>query len=181
MNLKERISDIFENYSVALKVEDKEQKVAMMATAVLESGQEIMTEADTFEPGVEVFVQNDENERIPLPDGDYILDNGSTFVVAEGKLSEIRDAEAEAEVEVEEPVDATQEVEASADVLTREDVSSMIAEAVAEAKKEFSSQLEERDNKITERAPKMEAAKPVDLSKLSIKERVAAIHNQFSQ
>mgnify|MGYP003637786833 CR=1 FL=1 len=191
MNLKERISDIFENYSVALKVEDKEQKVAMMATAVLESGQEIMTEADTFEPGVEVFVQNDENERIPLPDGDYILDNGSTFVVAEGKLSEIRDAEAEAEVEVEEPVDATQEVEASADVLTREDVSSMIAEAVAEAKKEFSSQLEERDNKITElskqttptlsRAPKMEAYKPVDLSKLSITERVAAIHNQFSQ
>lgn len=191
MNLKERISDIFENYSVALKVEDKEQKVAMMATAVLESGQEIMTEADTFEPGVEVFVQNDENERIPLPDGDYILDNGSTFVVAEGKLSEIRDAEAEAEVEVEEPVDATQEVEASADVLTREDVSSMIAEAVAEAKKEFSSQLEERDNKITElskqttptlsRAPKMEAFEPVDLSKLSITERVAAIHNQFSQ
>jgi len=188
MNLKERISDIFENYSVALKVEDKEQKVAMMATAVLESGQEIMTEADTFEPGVEVFVQNDENERIPLPDGDYVLDNGSTFVVAEGKLSEIRDAEAEAEVE--EPVDATQEVEASADVLTREDVSSMIAEAVAEAKKEFSSQLEERDNKITElskqatptlsRAPKMEAYKPVDLSKLSITERVAAIHNQFS-
>lgn len=191
MNLKERISDIFDNYSVALKVEDKEQKVAMMATAVLESGQEIMTEADTFEPGVEVFVQNDENERIPLPDGDYILDNGSTFVVAEGKLSEIRDAEAEAEVEVEEPVDATQEVEASADVLTREDVSSMIAEAVAEAKKEFSSQIEERDNKITElskqttptlsRAPKMEAYKPVDLSKLSIKDRVAAIHNQFSQ
>ena len=179
MNLKERISHIFENYSVALKVEDKEQKVAMMATAVLESGQEIMTEADTFEPGVEVFVQNDENERIPLPDGDYILDNGSTFVVAEGKLSEIRDAEAEAEVE------------ASADVLTREDVSSMIAEAVAEAKKEFSSQLEERDNKITElskqttptlsRAPKMEAFEPVDLSKLSITERVAAIHNQFSQ
>ena len=184
MNLKERISDIFENYSVALKVEDKEQKVAMMATAVLESGQEIMTEADTFEPGVEVFVQNDENERIPLPDGDYILDNGSTFVVAEGKLSEIRDAEVEEDVEVEEPV------EASADVLTREDVSSMIAEAVAEAKKEFSSQLEERDNKITElskqatptpsRAPKMEAYKPVDLSKLSITERVAAIHNQFS-
>ena len=191
MNLKERISDIFENYSVALKVEDKEQKVAMMATAVLESGQEIMTEADTFEPGVEVFVQNDENERIPLPDGDYILDNGSTFVVAEGKLSEIRDAEVEEDVEVEEPVDAAQEVEASADVLTREDVSSMIAEAVAEAKKEFSSQLEERDNKITElskqttptlsRAPKMEAFEPVDLSKLSITERVAAIHNQFSQ
>ena len=75
-------------------------------------------------------------------------------------------------------------------MITREDVASMIADAVSEAKKEFSSQIEERDNKITElskqttktisRAPKMEAREAVDLSKLSIKDRVAAIHNQFS-
>jgi len=186
MNLKERISDIFDNYSVALKVEDKEQKVALMATAILESGQEITTDADAFAVGVSVFVMNDENERIPLPDGDYLLEDGTTLVVAEGMVAEIKDAEAPAE-EVEEVVE---EVEASVDMITREDVASMIADAVAEAKKEFSSQLEERDNKITElskqttktisRAPKMEAAKPVDLSKLSITERVAAIHNQFS-
>ena len=187
MNLKERISDIFDNYSVALKVEDKEQKVALMATAILESGQEITTDADAFAVGVSVFVMNDENERIPLPDGDYLLEDGSTLVVAEGMVAEIKDAEAPAE-EVEEVVE---EVAASADTITREDVASMIAKAVSEAKKEFSAQLKVRDNKITElskqasptlsRAPKMEAYQPVDLSKLSIKERVAAIHNQFSQ
>jgi ABC-type proline/glycine betaine transport system ATPase subunit len=187
MNLKERISDLFEKYSVELAVEEKEEQVSLMATAVLESGQEIMTDADAFAVGVSVFVMNDENERIPLPDGDYLLEDGSTLVVAEGMVAEIKDAEAPAEEVVEEVVE---EVEASADMITREDVASMIADAVAEAKKEFSSQLEERDNKITElskqttktisRAPKMEAAKPVDLSKLSITERVAAIHNQFS-
>jgi hypothetical protein len=187
MNLKERISDLFEKYSVELAVEEKEEQVSLMATAILESGQEITTDADAFAVGVSVFVMNDENERIPLPDGDYQLEDGSLLVVAEGMVSEIKDAEAPAE-EVEEVVE---EVEASADMITREDVASMIADAVAEAKKEFSSQLEERDNKITElskqttktisRAPKMEAAKPVDLSKLSITERVAAIHNQFSQ
>jgi hypothetical protein len=188
MNLKERISDIFDNYSVALKVEDKEQKVALMATAILESGQEIMTDADAFAVGVSVFVMNDENERIPLPDGDYLLEDGTTLVVAEGMVAEIKDAEAPAEEVVEEVVE---EVAASANMVTREDVASMIAKAVSEAKKEFSAQLKVRDNKITElskqasptlsRAPKMEAYQPVDLSKLSIKERVAAIHNQFSQ
>ena len=187
MNLKERISDLFEKYSVELAVEEKEEQVSLMATAILESGQEIMTDADAFAVGVSVFVMNDENERIPLPDGDYLLEDGTTLVVAEGMVAEIKDAEAPAE-EVEEVVE---EVAASADTITREDVASMIAKAVSEAKKEFSAQLKVRDNKITElskqasptlsRAPKMEAYQPVDLSKLSIKERVAAIHNQFSQ
>jgi hypothetical protein len=187
MNLKERISDLFEKYSVELAVEEKEEQVSLMATAILESGQEITTDADAFAVGVSVFVMNDENERIPLPDGDYLLEDGSTLVVAEGMVAEIKDAEAPAE-EVEEVVE---EVAASADTITREDVASMIAKAVSEAKKEFSAQLKVRDNKITElskqasptlsRAPKMEAYQPVDLSKLSIKERVAAIHNQFSQ
>ena len=187
MNLKERISDLFEKYSVELAVEEKEEQVSLMATAVLESGQEIMTDADAFAVGVSVFVMNDENERIPLPDGDYLLEDGTTLVVAEGMVAEIKDAEAPAEEVVEEVVE---EVAASANMVTREDVASMIAKAVSEAKKEFSAQLKVRDNKITElskqttktisRAPKMEAAKPVDLSKLSITERVAAIHNQFS-
>ena len=187
MNLKERISDLFEKYSVELAVEEKEEQVSLMATAILESGQEIMTDADAFAVGVSVFVMNDENERIPLPDGDYLLEDGTTLVVVEGMVAEIKDAEAPAE-EVEEVVE---EVAASANMVTREDVASMIAKAVSEAKKEFSAQLKVRDNKITElskqasptlsRAPKMEAYQPVDLSKLSIKERVAAIHNQFSQ
>ena len=190
MNLKERISDLFEKYSVELAVEEKEEQVSLMATAVLESGQEIMTDADAFAVGVAVFVMNDENERIPLPDGEYQLEDGSTLVVAEGTVSEMKDAEAPAEAPATEVEEVVEEVEASVDMITREDVASMIADAVAEAKKEISLQIEERDKKITElskqttktisRAPKMEVAKPVDLSKLSIKDRVAAIHNQFS-
>ena len=186
MNLKERISDLFEKYSVELAVEEKEEQVSLMATAILESGQEIMTDADAFAVGVAVFVMNDENERIPLPDGDYQLEDGSMLVVAEGTVSEMKDAEAPAE-EVEEVVE---EVEASADMITREDVASMIADAVSEAKKEFSSQIEERDAKITElsktasakisRAPKMEQKVQVDLTKLTMKERIAAIQNNFS-
>ena len=196
MTLKERISDIFEKYSVELAVEEKEetQEVALMATAVLESGQEIMTDADAFAVGVSAFVVNDEGERISLPDGDYKLQDGSLLVVAEGAVVEVNEATTEPEVEAEEEKEEemkAEEVEASSEVLTREAVEGMIAEAIEATKKEFSSQIEERDAKITElskqaspsiaRAPKMEAPVSVDLKSLSIQERVAAIHNQFSK
>ena len=207
MTLKERISDLFEKYSVELEVEAKEE--VQMATAKLESGQEIMTDAESFAVGVEVFVMNDENEKIPLPNGEYSLEDGTSLKVEDGKVSEM-EAKTEAEEEEkeeemgygdkdkdeekmsEEPkAEEVEEVEASAEVLTREDVAGMIAEAIEATKAEFSSQIEERDAKITElskqatpslsRAPKMEAPAPVDLKSLSIQERVAAIHNQFSK
>jgi len=192
MTLKERISDLFEKYSVELEVETKEE--VKFATATLDSGQEIQTDAEAFAVGVSVFVVNDEGEQIPLPDGDYTLADGSMLVVAEGAVVEVNEATTEPEVEAEEDKEEemqAQEVEASSEVLTREAVAGMIAEAVAEAKKEFSSQIKERDAKITElskqasksisRAPKMEAPVSVDLKSLSITERVAAIHNQFSK
>ncbi len=195
MTLKERISDIFEKYSVELAVEEKEEtKEVALATAVLDSGQEIQTDADAFAVGVSAFVVNDEGERIPLPDGDYQLQDGSMLVVAEGAVTEVKEAEAAPEVEAEEEKEEemkAEEVEASSEVLTREAVEGMIAEAIEATKKEFSSQIEERDAKITElskqatpsisRAPKMEAPVSVDLKSLSIQERVAAIHNQFSK
>lgn len=199
MTLKERISEIFDKYSVELSVEEKAE--VKFAVATLDSGQEIQTEAESFAVGASVFVVNDEGEQIPLPDGEYTLADGAVLVVAEGAITEVKEAEepaVEAEEEKEEEMSAeteevkeVEEVEASQEVLTREEVAGMIAEAIEATKAEFSSQIEERDAKITElskqatpslsRAPKMEAPAPVDLKSLSIQERVAAIHNQFSK
>jgi len=197
MTLKERISDIFDKYSVQLEVEEKTE--VKFAVATLDSGQEIQTEAESFAVGASVFVVNDEGEQIPLPDGEYTLADGSMLVVAEGAITEVKEAAEEPAVEAEEDKEQemseepkeVEEVEASSEVLTREVVAGMIAEAIEATKAEFSSQIEERDAKITElskqatkslsRAPKMEAPAPVDLKSLSITERVAAIHNQFSK
>ena len=196
MTLKERISDLFEKYSVQLEVEEKAE--VKFAVATLDSGQEIQTDAEAFAVGVSVFVVNDEGEQIPLPDGDYTLADGSMLVVAEGVVAEVNEASEEPAVEAEEDKEEemseepkAEEVEASSEVLTREEVAGMIAEAIEATKAEFASQIKDRDAKITElskqatksisRAPKMEVQAPVDLSKLSLTERVAAIHNQFSK
>jgi hypothetical protein len=194
MTLKERISELFDKYSVELEVEEKQE--VKFATATLESGQEIQTEAESFAVGASVFVVNDEGEQIPLPDGDYTLADGAVLVVAEGAITEVKEAEepaVEAEEDKEEEMsEEPKEVEASSEVLTREDVAGMIAEAIEATKAEFSSQIEERDAKITElskqaassisRAPKApKKVEQVDLSKLTVKERVRALSNQFNQ
>ena len=194
MTLKERISELFDKYSVQLEVEEKQE--VKFAVATLDSGQEIQTDAEAFAVGVSVFVVNDEGEQIPLPDGEYTLQDGSMLVVAEGAVTEVKEAEAEAEVEAEEDKEEEmseepKEVEASSEVLTREEVAGMIAEAIEATKAEFSSQIEERDAKITElskqaapaisRAPKApKKVEKVDLSKLTVKERVRALSNQFN-
>ena len=42
--------------------------------------------------GIEIFIV-DETGKNPAPDGEYILEDGQTIVVAEGKISEIKPAE----------------------------------------------------------------------------------------
>ena len=116
MTLKERISDLFEKYSVELEVETKEE--VKFATATLDSGQEIQTDAEAFAVGVSVFVVNDEGEQIPLPDGDYTLSDGSMLVVAEGAVVEVNEATTEPEVEAEE--DKVEEMQAQEDEASSE-------------------------------------------------------------
>lgn len=58
----------------------------------------LLYDAEALEVGTEVFVDVD-GEMQPAPDGEYV-DGDKTYVVADGKIAEIREKEAEAEVEV---------------------------------------------------------------------------------
>lgn len=79
--------------------------------AKLENG--TILESESFEQGDEVFIVN-EDERIPVPMGEYNMEDGKILVVAQdGIVGEIKEAEAqeeEAEVEETEEVEMEQEV-----------------------------------------------------------------------
>jgi len=50
-------------------------------------------EADTFEPGMEVFIVTQDEQRIALPVGEYELEDGKYLVVTqEGIIAEIKEA-----------------------------------------------------------------------------------------
>ena len=82
MTLSERINELFQKFNVNLKTEEIE--VNLEAQAVLDNGTIIYTDADSFEEGAEVYILNEEGEKIPLPEGDYELEDGSKMSIGEG-------------------------------------------------------------------------------------------------
>lgn len=96
-------------------------------------------EADAFEAGNEVFIVTEDEQKIPLPVGEYELEDMRILVVSEeGLIAEIKEAQEEEE-EVEEPeVEAGKpmEEEMAAEVAPKKTVESIIKET-------FFSKLEE--------------------------------------
>lgn len=181
MSLQKRVEKLFEKYAVISAKLSEEKEEVKMAEATLDSGQTIATDAEAWAIGVAVFVVNEEGEQIPLPDGEYKLEDGTEFTVAEGVVAawEMPAAEAEAPAE-----------ELAAEVLTREMVSEMIAAEVGKLQEKLSKQIKEKEAQI-EKLSKQPAGglvrNPVkvqmsreDIAKLPLAERVKAIQNQFS-
>ena len=52
-------------------------------------------EDEDLKAGDEVFVTDEDGNRNPAPDGDYTTEDGKVIVVVDGKVSEIRDPDAE--------------------------------------------------------------------------------------
>jgi hypothetical protein len=94
-----------------------------------------MIEADSFDPEMAVVIVTEDEQKIPLPVGEYELEDGRILVVAvEGIIAEIKEKEEEApevEIEVEAPEApvAEEEVMAEAEVTTpKKTVESIIKE-----------------------------------------------------
>ncbi len=94
-----KATDIVNQIREVLGMElSKEVKLAVMK---LDNGTEI--EAEAFEADQQVFIKNEDGESIPLPSGDYNLEDGRSLKVeTEGVIASIGEAEAEEEVEAKE-------------------------------------------------------------------------------
>jgi hypothetical protein len=92
MNYKEIVKKI----CVALNIEVKLEQMK------LNDGVTVI-EADNFEANNEIFVVTEDDQRIPLPVGEYVVENGMLLIVTqEGVIAEIKEQEAPEEVEEEE-------------------------------------------------------------------------------
>lgn len=72
-------------------VQEEEQRMGRVET---DGGALIWEGENDLEEGREVFVEGEEG-LTPAPDGEYRTEDGKVIVVVEGRVSEIRDAEAE--------------------------------------------------------------------------------------
>ena len=86
-------------------------------------------EADSFDPEMAVVIVTEDEQKIPLPVGEYELEDGRILVVAvEGVIAEVKEAPAQEEEapmeqpEAEVPVEAEAEVEVSTPKKTVESI-----------------------------------------------------------
>jgi hypothetical protein len=132
-----------------------EVKLAQMK---LQDGVTVL-EAEAFEPEMAVFIVN-EDERVPMPVGEYMLEDGNVLKVeVEGVIASIEMPEEEAP-EVEEEVETTKkEEEMNAEVATPK----RVVESVT--KEMFFSEIEKLRAEIAElKLSKTEVVEAVELS-----------------
>lgn len=137
------------------------QEEITLAQASLENG--TIIEAEEFAAGNEVFIVT-EDEKVALPIGEYMLEDGQVLKVEEeGVIASIGAAEEPAEEEVEaEQVEASEEVEAAEEEMgyaTKEElaeVKAMIEEikSMLEPKEEMSEVKEEVKEELSAEEPK---------------------------
>ena len=104
----------------------------------LENG--TVLEAETFEKDNEVFIVT-EDERVPVPSGEYQLEDGKILVVEEGIISDIKEMEEEVEEEA-----TSEEEEMKEEVYASKDEVSELKAIIEDLK----AKLELKDQEIAE-------------------------------
>ena len=128
-------------------------KMALLKFAEVTTDKGTLTIDGELAVGAEVFIEV-EGEVVPAADGEYVLEDGRIVVVAEGKVSEIKEAEPAEPTEPAEPVANAEPTDTSAQAVINE-LTAKVADLEAE--------LIEKENKITELEAKLaQLEKPVD-------------------
>ena len=150
MNTKETLNKVRTLLGIEVKLEQMK----------LDNG--TILEAEVFEVGAEIFVVADE-ERVAVPVGEYVAEDGSTIVVAEeGVIGEIKEAGEEEEAPAEEEAPVEEEV-VEEDLSTETATPKKVIESVS--KETFFSEIEKLRNEINElKLSKVEEEVSVELS-----------------
>ena len=125
-----------------------------------------MLEADAFEAGQPVFILTEDEQRIPLPIGEYELEDMRILVVIEeGVIADVREAaEPEVEVEVEAP-EVEEEVVASTETATpKKTIESIVKESFFSEIEALKKENEELKAQIALSTVAAEEVAPVELS-----------------
>jgi hypothetical protein len=113
-------------------------------------------EADAFEMDKEVFIITEDEQKIPVPIGEYEMEGGRILVVVEeGIISEIKEVATEEEVIEEEAPEVEVEVEAEATPSAKKTIESVVKET-------FFAEIEKLTNENIELKAKLESLSKVD-------------------
>ena len=158
-------------------------EIALMAEANLKDGTLIGTDAEEWTVGVIAYVVTEEGDKMPLPTGEFELEDGRVMVIEDGTVTEIRDA-----VVIEEEVIEEEAIEASVSkkelIAVLEELSKDFDSKIENLAKELSGSLKNFSaskpvhKKSINRVQKVEFAKP--MTEMNAAERAMAIFSKSS-
>lgn len=159
--MKKEVIEAINTLKVFLGMEKQEEKVVKLAEQMkLDNGTVI--EVDALEVGAAVAIVNEE-ERIPLPAGEYKLEDGRILVCTEdGVLAEIKDAEIETPEQ--------EQVEEEAPMMSEEPAKEIKKVVESTVKETFFAEIEKLKAENEELKAKL-----TELSKVEVKEEVKEV------
>ena len=137
--------------------EAQTEKALELAQLKLENG--TVLEAEAFESGNEIFILT-EDEKVAVPQGEYLMEDGRTLVVQEeGVIEEIKAQEEE--VEEEAPVEEEEEVEAQ--YVSKEEFESAVEEikGMINELKEKKEEMAEVEEQVKQELSETPATEPI--------------------
>ena len=188
--LKETLKESLDGFKAEIKaLFSKEVKLMEVKTS---DGVVISYEGESLEAGVEVFVMNEEDEKIPLPAGEYELEGGMTLVIEDdGVVSSVSESSEEEEIEMSDDdknaiIEQVKEMMAQLKSEVTIDLDKVKAELSDKAKENevLKSEIQKLETKLKEepaQQPLRHTDKEVKLSENpSLKERLAHIKSKFN-
>jgi len=110
-NIKEQIKSVFAKYgiepsSVGIKFEEAATELKFGVEGTLNDGTKIYSTANEWVVGVDIYTMDAEGNPIPVPAGEYLLEDGVTKVVVgeDGMVAEIEREEQSTEMSSEDLV-----------------------------------------------------------------------------
>lgn len=167
--MKKEVIEAINTLKVFLGMEKQEEKVVKLAEQMkLDNG--TIIEVDAFEVGASVAIVNEE-ERIPLPAGEYKLEDGRILVCTEdGVLAEIKDAEIETPEQ--------EQVEEEAPMMSEEPAKEIKKVVESTVKETFFAEIEKLKAENEELKAKLTELSKVDVKEVELSEEPKPItHN----
>jgi hypothetical protein len=184
-NIKEQIKSVFNKYgidpsSVGIKFEEEAPAAAELKFAVegtLSDGTKIYSTANEWVAGVDIYTQDAEGNPVPVPAGEYILEDGVTMVTVgeDGMVAMIGEMEVETEMSSEDLVAVIGQL--SERIAALETEKTELAAAIESAKNETASVKAELAS--VKKAPAVPSVKSQEFKK-NAAPVVASNGNSFS-
>ncbi|CAB4148629.1 Phage-like element PBSX protein, XkdF [uncultured Caudovirales phage] len=165
----------------------KKEEIVLGSVMTQDQSLTIDFEGDTLAVGLPLTIQNENGDIMPLPDGEYILENGMVLTVAGGLVSELSEGEAEAAEEAKTEIPAEMEKESPSVVKSEKHTQEIFYQLAqefgkqletlkAELKADFEAKIEEQKEIIS--LTKNKPAKEKSFEEMTALERFRLTKNK---